>query len=730
MKIQDKKNISIKKLIFVFITILSLVLVEVLFSTSILYDTLGLSIFQAAENKGLDILMNLRGTRENKNDVVMIQIDEYTDKLLGWPIPRSCYGAIIAFLSDAGAKAVILDVTLPPRSDVDSTENALLVKYLSIAKNTFQVIGPYVPSKKEKVQISRKHVDSTAHFAIGKFGIPAPPESHFPVSPFIDDYPFPELAEVSTGIGHILVIKDSLDGVLRTAPLYVEYAGRLYPSVGFAAALNALGIKQSQVKFIDNEDGTLVQAGPLLIQTGQTGELLINYAGKNDIFPAVSFYDLFDEARKANKEFFKKFKDKVCIIGPTIKSLGDYYTTPVEDVSPGFYVHANMYDMVVSNAFIEKAPQWLQLTILITLMLIISFISYNGKLRNALLTLFVCIVLYVGFSVFIFDEYSVWFYQAKPLSGILICFVGTIAYRATAEGKQRKMIEDMFSTYLDNNVVKILIENPSLAQLGGERHEITILFTDVQGFSSISETTSEDALVRLLNTYFTEMTSVILANGGTVDKFIGDSIMAFWGAPIPDTDSAYNACITSLEMQERLARIQPKLIKISKKEIKQRVGINTGTCIIGNMGSEQKKNYTAMGDPVNLASRLEGVNKQYGTNILISEYTYQKIANRFVVREIDRVQVVGKSEGVRIYELLSSADKPLNDKMKYFLDIYTQGLKAYQERKWDEGIAFMEHALQYLPNDSVCQLYIERMKLYKITPPPENWDGVFVLHSK
>jgi adenylate cyclase len=329
-----------------------------------------------------------------------------------------------------------------------------------------------------------------------------------------------------------------------------------------------------------------------------------------------------------------------------------------------------------------------------------------------------------------FNSAHLWFNVATPLSAILVCFVTTVAYKAATEGRQRKIITNMFGRYVDSTVVQILINNPKLVKLGGERREISILFSDIKHFSSISEKVSEEVLVKLMNVYLTDMTDVILKTRGTVDKFIGDAIMAFWGAPLADPDSAYHACASALEMQARLERLQPKLIKIGGAEVHQRIGVNTGMCVVGNMGSEQKLNYTAMGDPVNIASRLEGVNKQYGTGILISETTYSKVSKRVYTREVDRVQVVGKLEPVRIYELLNTVEKPLSDKMKYFLDTYGQGLKTYQERRWDEGIALMEHAMEQIPNDPVCLLYIERMKLYQISPPSEDWNGVFILQSK
>jgi adenylate cyclase len=206
--------------------------------------------------------------------------------------------------------------------------------------------------------------------------------------------------------------------------------------------------------------------------------------------------------------------------------------------------------------------------------------------------------------------------------------------------------------------------------------------------------------------------------------------MAFWNAPLDDPDAPYNACRAALEMQDRLEKLQPRLRKIADVGVHQRVGVNTGFCTVGNMGSDVKLNYTAIGDPVNIASRLEGANKQFGTGVLISESTYLKVARRVVAREVDRVVVVGKSEPVRIFELLGTTDHPAPERQKEFLGSYREGLTAYQERRWDEGIAMMEHAMTLLPGDPVCLLYIERMKLYQLTPPGADWNGVFVLQSK
>jgi len=726
----EEKKFHLKHYTGIFIALITVLLVEILFHTSFIPDTLGTSFFQSVERRSLDMLMRFRGKRDNAENVVMIKIDEASDEVIGWPFPRYQYGAVMAILSNYGTKAIALDVPLPPKDDVDSTENALLLQYLSEARNTYQVFGPFVPSKTTREQLSREDVDSTAFFAIGKFGIPAPRNHHFPRSPYLNDYPFKELADISTGVGHILMTPDQTDGVIRSLPLYVEYAGSLYPSIGLALAFKALNIEPKQVRFEYTENGTIVSAGPLRIQTDLSGEVLINYIGESETIPAVSFVDILKAFKQGNEKFLNQFEGKICIIGPTMRSLGDYYPTPFDESTPGFFAHANVYDMIATNSFITQVPWWIQFLILLLITLTVGYYTHTRQIKIGIFVLIAVTLLFLICVVIAFNSEHLWMNITAPLSALLICFVATVAYKAATEGRQRKLITSMFGTYVDSNVVRILINNPSLAKLGGEKHEITVLFTDIKGFSGISEKVSEDVLVKLLNIYFTDMTNVILANGGAVDKFIGDSIMAFWGAPLPDSDSAYHACVTAVQMQSQLEKLQTRLIKIGGIGIKQRIGINTGLCVVGNMGSEQKKNYTVTGDPVNLASRLEGVNKQYGTGILISEYTYKKAGKRLVTRLVDRVQVVGKTEPVQIFELMDIGNKPLDENTKYFLDIFGQGLKAYQERRWDEGIAFMLHAMEKVPDDPVCQLYIERMKLYQITPPADNWNGVFVLQSK
>ncbi|MBI2618507.1 MAG: adenylate/guanylate cyclase domain-containing protein [Ignavibacteriales bacterium] len=709
----------------------SFLLTVLLFRTPFTHETLGVNIFEALERKGPDLLMRIRGEREHTNNLMLVRIDEWTVNNVGtYPIPRDQVGTVMAILAAFGAKAVAFDIFLDPPTSRDSAETAVMIQLLAETPNDYHIIGPFIPSRTAQASISFTDVDSTAHYVVGRFGIPAPEGLPFPRAPYLEVYPFAELAEVTTGIGHAVIIPDSVDGIIRSVPLFVQYAGRLYPTLGLALAMNEMDLKDGQISFEVGDDGTTVHLGSLEIPTNSEGATTINFVGRDETIPSVSFYDVLEAGLKQDEEFLSQFRGKVCIIGPTTRTVGDYYAMPFSEQTPGYIAHANVYDMVMTDNFIHQANSGVQVLFLILLIGGIGFVAANRPMRVGILTLVGALVLYVLFVYFAFTSGNIVYNLIEPMFGMILCFVATVSYRAATEGKQRKMITNMFERYVDRTVVQQLIDDPKMLKLGGEMKEITLLFSDIKGFTTISEQLGPENLVKLINAYLTEMTGVIMKNRGTVDKFIGDAIMAFWGAPIDDRDAAFNSCRAALEMQSRLDAFAARWKKSGNIVLKQRVGINTGPCIVGNMGSESKFNYTAMGDAVNVASRLEGVNKQYGTYIMLSEVTYQKVASRVTAREIDKVIVMGKTEPIKIYELIGLADKPLGESMKSFLQTYREGLAAYQSRTWDEGIALMEHAMTFVPNDSVCTLYVERMRLYQLNPPDANWNGVFVLGSK
>jgi adenylate cyclase len=306
-------------------------------------------------------------------------------------------------------------------------------------------------------------------------------------------------------------------------------------------------------------------------------------------------------------------------------------------------------------------------------------------------------------------------------------FVGGIVYHAVQEGAERLRITRTFGQYVSPQVVAELVADPAKASLGGEKRVMTVMFSDIRGFTTMSEKLDPVDLVNFLNEYLTAMTDIIFARGGVVDKYMGDAIMAFWGAPIEQPDHAKRACLTAIDMLTKLREMQLEWKKRQLPNIDIGVGLNTGAMTVGNMGSKVRFDYTVMGDSVNLASRLEGINKEYGTNIVISEMTKKAIPEDVVTRELDLVAVKGKKEPVRIFELCAVVPTPaLTERIEMFMN----GLRMYRDRRFGEAKAAFEGVLAKYPDDGPSKTYIHRCDKLAEDPPPEVWDGVYVMKTK
>jgi adenylate cyclase len=315
-----------------------------------------------------------------------------------------------------------------------------------------------------------------------------------------------------------------------------------------------------------------------------------------------------------------------------------------------------------------------------------------------------------------------------PVLTMMTIYLGITVYRYVTEEREKKKIRGAFQYYLTPSVVNEILKDPAKLKLGGDKKHLSVMFSDIRGFTTISEKLSPEELVRLLNEYLTAMTDIVFKYEGLLDKYIGDAIMAVFGAPLEQPDHALRACRTGLEMMAKLQELRAKWAAEGRPDVDIGVGINSGDMVVGNMGSEMRFDYTVMGDSVNLASRLEGTNKEYGTHIILSEFTYEIVKAELYCRELDAVRVKGKKRPVRLYELLGERRDAAQ--WQPWVEPFETGLAEYRAGRWDEAMAAFNKVQEIRPGDYPAQLYVERCTALKAHPPEGEWDGVFTMTKK
>jgi len=457
----------------------------------------------------------------------------------------------------------------------------------------------------------------------------------------------------------------------------------------------------------------------------ETNRMLINYYSEPGGFEYVSFYDAYN-----NSENLPDFEGKIVLIGYTASGVDDTFMVPISDnAMAGVEIHANLVQSILLKDFINYQDDITTLGIIFLFAILTGLLIYRFKIIIATIIISLVFLAYFLLSLLlIFDNFGIIMNILFPLFSVSLVYISLVAIYYRTEEKTRKWITSVFGKYVSPVVIDTLIKNPNMINLGGEKRNITIFFSDIRGFTSISERIEPEELVHLLNEYLTEMTSIIIKDQGLVDKYMGDAIMAFWGAPLDLPEHAKIACSSSIEMVEKLNELKKKWIEEGIPSFDIGIGLNSGNAIVGNMGSTTRFDYTAMGDNVNLASRMEGLNKLYGTNIIITEKTYKIVKNDFEIRKLDAVKVKGKKKPILIYELLSDKGK-LSEKHKDFIKLYEKGLELYFNKKWNPAIKSFKSALK-IDNDTACNELIKRCQDFIKNPPPKDWDGVWEMKTK
>ncbi|MCK5521370.1 MAG: CHASE2 domain-containing protein, partial [Candidatus Marinimicrobia bacterium] len=429
------------------------------------------------------------------------------------------------------------------------------------------------------------------------------------------------------------------------------------------------------------------------------------------------------------------FKDKIVLIGDALEEHFDLKFTPFFNylgepkLTAGVETHANAAQTILDANYITKTnPKTNNMIVfLLTLVTLIGSLVFGPIL--GVISLIVIISAYLLSSIWLFTHLNIWIEWLAPVAGALGAYGLNTLYDFILEQREKKKIRGMFSTYMSPKILKYLEDHPDAFRLTGEKRSSSIFFSDVEGFTTISESLSAEELALVLNKYLSPMTDILMSYEGYVDKYEGDAIMCDFGVPVEDLEHAWKACWAALEQQERLVSLREEIKRDHNVTIKVRMGINSGMVSAGNMGSDQRFQYTVMGDAVNAASRFESANKQYGTYMMIGQNTYNDAKDYIEVRYLDRIIVKGKNEYITVYNLLAKKGE-LSDEYEGLRKYFDAAMELYWDRKFDEAITSFKKGMEFVPDDPPSKVFIGRCEAFLQTPPPENWQGEFIMTTK
>ena len=520
-----------------------------------------------------------------------------------------------------------------------------------------------------------------------------------------------------------------LDGRFRRVPLFQSYQGQLFPSLALSLTQQALKNPKMDIQMVAQGDYlaiTGIQLGHRVIATDKSGAVQIPFRGPEGSFPYISIVDILD-----HKIATERLRDKIILLGTSAPGLLDLRSTPVDESMPGVEIHANIIAGILDQN-IPQQPAYLIAVQSIGYLSLGLFLLIVPHFLSPIYTLLVCTGLITG-SLFInlmLWQRGLMFPIATPILLIISFFVFHMSWGFFIESRHKRAITRLFGQYVSPQLVKEMAKQPEKITLDGQSKELTVLFADVRNFTHISEAISPQELTLLMNQILTPMTEAIYRNMGTVDKYMGDAIMAFWGAPVEQKDHANKAILSALGMQKKIRRLSDQLQKKGQPEIAIGIGINTGIMSVGNMGSEYRMAYSVMGDAVNLGSRLEGLSKIYGARIIVSEACQQQ-APEFLYRVLDKVRVKGKKEPIRILEPMARLSRcELEDIRKATL--LNDAIEHYCQKQWSQALDLLKKIDGYEDSDynKVILLYRQRIDDFQHTPPSPDWDCVFTFTEK
>ena len=690
-------------------------------------------------------------------------IDEKSLEKFGqWPWSRATMAAVIDRLRDLGAVVVALDVLY---AEPDRTSPAAVSEALPDDPAFDQIKAelatlPDPDRTLAKALSSMPTVVSFAYLEDDPLRAPAPLDKKYDITAqrtdanaeneavrfaLGSDYyvaTLPMLQKAAAGIGAVNAGSPDRDGIIREVPLVVQIKGELYPTLATEALHLALGGNTPFIKlagapgafsFGQSTGAAKMRVGPLIFQPTAKIQLVLYDTGAE---PGryVSIADLFDPDFDASK-----VAGQIVLIGTTVEGLHDIKATPLDPVMPGVEIHAQILEQLLSGKYLTR-PDWADgaedITLLVFGILVIAFVTRAGALSGVLVAL-IAVVSAFSFSWSMFQTKG-WLLDPLYPAGTAVVLVmagSTINYLRTE--REKKYVRGAFSRYLSPVLVDQLAAHPEQLKLGGEIRELTLMFTDIRGFTKLSEGLNPEELTRVINSFLTPMTRVIQKHHGTIDKYIGDCIMAFWNAPIEVPSHGKSAIRAAFEMREELAALnerfkqEAELTGLKKVNIRAGIGLNSGLACVGNMGSEQTFNYSALGDTVNTASRLEALSPAYKLDLVMGEET-ANAAPEFALLEIDQVRVKGKAIPIRIYTGLGDERVAQSNAFQALKAAHTRMLVAYRAQDWDTSTTALEECRAVAPESlqGFYDLYATRIAEFRADPPGADWDGVYVAKSK
>jgi adenylate cyclase len=716
---------------------------------------IGLAAFRIADSapieelrvRTFDTFQRIDPRVKTARPVTIVDIEEKSLAKLGqWPWPRTRIADLVTNLTKLGAVVIGFDVIFsePDRLNPD------------VAADTFRDLDEEMRARLRALP-SNDQIFADAmlrtRVVLGESGIAdtvSELDKTLPVTglamlgedplPFMFNFPgllrnTPVLEHAAAGRG-MLTINPERDGIVRRVPMIMQAQDTTIPALTFEMLRVATGTDTIFIKA--NKAGiTSIAVKGFEIPTDRNGQLWVHFA-RRDPSIYVSAIDVL-EGRVAPE----KIKQKLVLIGTSAVGLNDIKTTPVTAAMPGVEIHAQVLEAALTRQLLSQPPYGPLLEFaaaMILGLLVIAFAPLLGPTTlvavGALFATFL-----VGTSWYFYTQHRELIDFTYPLLSTTAIYLTLIFTSFVREQQQRKQIRNAFSRYMSPALVAQLAQSPEKLALGGEEREMTIMFSDVRGFTTISESYKSDpqGLTTLMNRFLTPLTNAILARKGTIDKYMGDAIMAFWNAPLDDKQHQLNACEAAIDMLERIDELN-KVREVEAQEdghsfipINVGVGLNTGTCVVGNMGSDLRFDYSVLGDSVNLASRLEGQSKEYGFPIIVGSRTALAVKDKFAILELDFIVVKGKKEPEVIYAIAGREDVAQSAGFQRLRNLTIEMLACYRNRDWDGALAAIErgrrsdevHALDYLYN-----LYEARIRGYQENSPPEDWNGAFALLTK